>query len=68
MVGTKVDGTEVRPFTMKFLEGEVLEENVLRAIPKLLPLKGGLLYTSFGGVVLELTTLTVLCLYLIYNG
>ena len=53
---------------MKFLEGEVLEENVLRAIPKLLPLKGGLLYTSFGGVVLELTTLTVLCLYLIYNG
>ena len=47
----------VRPFTMKFLEGGVLENKFPRAIPKLLPLRGGLLYTSIGYVVLELSTL-----------
>ena len=42
---------------MNFLEGEVLEKQFPRAIPKLLPLMGGLLYTSYGYVVLELSTL-----------
>ena len=42
---------------MKFLEGGVLENKFPRAIPKLLPLRGGLLYTSIGYIVLELSTL-----------
>ena len=37
-----------------FGEGGVLEKTFPRAIPKLLPLRGGLLYTSNGYVVFNL--------------
>ena len=58
----------LRPFTMRLLEGFFLEGRFLRAIPIFPPLRGGLLYTSFGGVILELTILNLLCLCLINYG
>ena len=54
----RVEGLFNKNLTMNFLEGE--DKKVPRAIPKLLPL-----YTSNGYLVLELSTLILLCLYLI---
>ena len=53
---------------MRLLEGSFLEGHFLRAIPKFPPLRGGLLYTSFGGVILEFSFLNLTCFSVIYYG